>query len=77
MQLRHVVFTLEDGFEYSVRLHCMFVIWLIVFHGFFTNANFFIASIWDPFLLTCKNCMALCISSKEWPYSRGVLQLLR
>jgi hypothetical protein len=31
MQLRHVVFTLEDGFEDSVRLYCMFVIQLMVF----------------------------------------------
>jgi len=26
MLLRHVVFTLKDGFEDSVRLYCMFVI---------------------------------------------------
>ena len=40
MQLRHVVFTLEDGFEDSVRLYSMFVIQLIVFHGFFIKVNF-------------------------------------
>jgi len=26
MQFRHAVFTLEDGFEDSVRLYCKFVI---------------------------------------------------
>lgn len=41
MQLRHAVFTLEDGFEDSVRLYCMFVIQLMVLRGFFLNVNFF------------------------------------
>ena len=42
MQLRHAVFTLVDGFEDSVRLYCMFVIQLVVFHYFLKHVNFFV-----------------------------------
>jgi hypothetical protein len=38
--LCHMTYTLKNGFENVVRLYCVIVIELIVFHGFFVNVQF-------------------------------------
>jgi hypothetical protein len=54
MLLGHVAFTFEDGFESFIRLYFMFIIWLIVFYGFFINVKFFGSIRVDSFLLKNK-----------------------
>jgi len=39
--LSHVAFILQDGFQDCIRLYCVFVIYLIIFYGFFIKLKFF------------------------------------